>query len=79
MEQSKGKSKSVSNNPRNTSKGDMAKALVSAVDNKWHDRDTPPPNDYDYKIIIMFNDGYISPSDGGTFHDDKSISLWKTT
>lgn len=31
--------------------------------------ESQPPNDYDYKCIIVFKDGYESISDGGTVHD----------
>jgi len=36
-----------------------------------------PPNDYDYRILVQFNDGHITFSDGGTVHDNEAISLWK--
>lgn len=77
MEQGQSKSKFAVPDPGSSSKTDIGQALVRSVAEDWQDRQNPPPNDYDYTIIIMFNDGHVSLSDGGTFHDDKNISLWK--
>ena len=31
--------------------------------------DEQPPNDYDYRCVIVLNDGFEAPSDGGSVHD----------
>ena len=56
----------------------IIKALKAAQHLKWHRREKQmPPNDYDYKILVQFSDGYITISDGGTVWDDEQISKWK--
>ena len=56
----------------------IVKALKDTQHLKWHSRhDSMPPNDYDYRILIQFNDGHITFSDGGSVHDNEAISLWK--
>jgi hypothetical protein len=57
---------------------DMVKELAEARNSPWISRgERLPENDYDHQVLIMFNDGHMTLSDGGTVHDDENISLWK--
>jgi len=57
---------------------ELARQLSNLTQIKWVSRhDILPPNDYDYPVLIQFNDGKLALSNGGTVNDDKNISLWK--